>query len=60
MFYGRPDAYAEVMRLSIALNGSFFNTQRMLSQYVLDAYFEGKQSMPVEQVIANSRRPGAA
>jgi len=51
MFYGRPDAYVEVMRLSIALNGSFFNTQRMLSQYVLDAYFEGKQAMPVEQVI---------
>lgn len=60
MFYGRSDAYAEVMRLSIALNGSFFNAQRMLSQYVLDAYFEGKQSMPVEQVIANNRRPGAA
>jgi starch phosphorylase len=60
MFYERSDAYAEVMRLSIALNASFFNTQRMLSQYVLDAYFEGKQSMPVEQVIANSRRSGAA
>src|SRR6516225_7381079 len=58
MFYGRPDAYGEVMRLSIALNGSFFNSQRMLSQYVLDAYFEGKQAMPVEQVIANSRRTG--
>ena len=42
MFYGRPDAYGEVMRQTIALNGSFFNTQRMLSQYVLDAYFEGK------------------
>jgi starch phosphorylase len=60
MFYGRPDAYVEVMRLSIALNASFFNTQRMLSQYVLDAYFEGKQSMPVEQVIADNRRSGAA
>jgi starch phosphorylase len=60
MFYGRSGAYAEVMRLSIALNASFFNTQRMLAQYVLDAYFEGKQSMPVEQVIANSRRSGAA
>lgn len=60
MFYGRPDAYAEVMRLSIALNGSFFNTQRMLAQYVLDAYFEGKSSTPVEQVIADNRRSGAA
>jgi starch phosphorylase len=60
IFYSRPARYAETMRLSIALNGSFFNTQRMLSQYILDAYFEGKKAMPVEQVIANNRRPGAA
>ena len=25
---------------AIALNGSFFNTQRMVLQYVLNAYFE--------------------
>ena len=29
MFYGRPNRYIEVMRYTIALNGSFFNTQRM-------------------------------
>ena len=28
------------MRHAIALNGSFFNTQRMLQQYVLRAYFD--------------------
>ncbi|MGH9358488.1 MAG: alpha-glucan family phosphorylase [Terriglobia bacterium] len=39
MFYGRPSAFAEVMRLAIALNGSFFNTQRMVAQYVANAYF---------------------
>ncbi|MBZ5491927.1 MAG: alpha-glucan family phosphorylase [Acidobacteriia bacterium] len=60
LFYGRPDAYAEVMRLSIALNGSFFNTQRMLAQYVLDAYFEGKSAMPAEHAVANSRHSDAA
>ncbi len=38
MFYGRPQRYIEVMRSSIALNGSFFNTQRMLWQYVGNAY----------------------
>ena len=38
MFYGQKNSYAEVMRLSIALNGSFFNTQRMLAQYVTNAY----------------------
>jgi glycogen phosphorylase len=39
MYYSHPDAYAEVMRSTIALNGSFFNTQRMLAQYVLNAYY---------------------
>ena len=39
LFYGRPNAFGEVMRSTIALNGSFFNTQRMLSQYVRNAYF---------------------
>ncbi len=38
MFYGRPQRYTEVMRWAIALNGSFFNTQRMLQQYVANAY----------------------
>jgi starch phosphorylase len=38
MFYQRPRAYAEVMRSAIALNGSFFNAQRMLSQYLKNAY----------------------
>jgi len=38
MFYTKPDAYAQVMRSAIAVNGSFFNTQRMISQYLLDAY----------------------
>lgn len=37
-FYKRPDAYAEVMRSAIAMNGSFFNAQRMVSQYVKNAY----------------------
>jgi starch phosphorylase len=40
MFYGRPDAYAAVMRSAIAINGSFFNTQRMVSQYISNAYFQ--------------------
>src|SRR3954465_6762748 len=41
LFYGLPFAYAEVMRAAIALNGSFFNTQRMVRQYVHNAYFPG-------------------
>ncbi|HXJ17658.1 MAG TPA: alpha-glucan family phosphorylase [Candidatus Polarisedimenticolia bacterium] len=38
MFYRQPEAYGQVMRSTIALNGSFFNTQRMLSQYLRNAY----------------------
>jgi len=39
LFYGLPMAYAEMRRHSIALNGSFFNTQRMVEQYVRNAYW---------------------
>lgn len=38
MFYTRPNPFVEVMRSTIALNGAFFNAQRMLSQYALNAY----------------------
>jgi|GEM_PF-2207988 len=39
LFYRQPDRFVEVMRHAIALNGSFFNTQRMVLQYVQKAYF---------------------
>jgi starch phosphorylase len=49
LFYSQPQAYAQIMRSTIAVNGSFFNTQRMVAQYLLDAYFprgEDNQSEP--------------
>ncbi len=39
MFYKDQGQWRRVMRSTIALNGSFFNTQRMLEQYVINAYF---------------------
>jgi starch phosphorylase len=39
LFYNHRDRFVELMRHAIAINGSFFNTQRMLQQYVLSAYF---------------------
>jgi starch phosphorylase len=39
-FYHDRLEFANVMRHAIALNGSFFNTQRMMQQYVLNAYFK--------------------
>ncbi len=44
MYYGRRHRYVEVMRSSIALNGSFFNTQRMVLQYVSNAYLHRNSS----------------
>ena len=41
MFYQRPLAYAEVMRSAISHNGSFFNAQRMMSQYLRNVYEPG-------------------
>lgn len=38
MYYSRPEKYAEVMRNAIALNASFFNAQRMITQYLQNAY----------------------
>lgn len=41
MFYNRPAAFSSVMRSCIALNGSYFNAQRMVMQYVQNAYSPG-------------------
>jgi hypothetical protein len=38
LFYKEPDKFAEVMRSAIEINGSFFNTQRMMFQYIRNAY----------------------
>jgi starch phosphorylase len=38
LYYNDRQKYLEVMLHAIAINGSFFNTQRMVQQYVTDAY----------------------
>ena len=37
-FYRQPDRFVDIMRHAIALNGSFFHTQRMLQEYLCKAY----------------------
>ena len=49
LFYHHPLGYAEVMRGAMALNGSFFNSQRMLLQYIQDAYSEARPHWPAAQ-----------
>jgi len=39
LFYQEHERFIDVMLHTIALNGSFFNTHRMIQQYVLKAYF---------------------
>lgn len=39
LFYGDRGRFVNIMLHAIALNGSFFNTHRMIQQYVLKAYF---------------------
>ncbi|HMC28777.1 MAG TPA: alpha-glucan family phosphorylase, partial [Verrucomicrobiae bacterium] len=50
MFYGTPSRYTEVMRSAIALNGSFFNTQRMVQQYLANAYMLREVNPPAIRV----------
>jgi glycogen phosphorylase len=55
LFYRQPDEWRRVMRSTIALNGPYFNTHRMLEQYVLNAYFPERRpvSAPaLEPVLA--------
>lgn len=40
IYYHERHRFLDIMRHSIALNGAYFTTQRMLLQYVLNAYFE--------------------
>jgi starch phosphorylase len=55
LFYGRPSRFAEIMRSTIAINGSFFNSQRMVSQYVANAYFPEKEQTAHKTVSAGQR-----
>ncbi|MHC5002960.1 MAG: alpha-glucan family phosphorylase [Planctomycetota bacterium] len=39
LFYKRRERFVGIMQHAMALNGSFFNTERMMREYVLKAYF---------------------
>jgi starch phosphorylase len=44
-YYREPERFVETMRHAIAMNGAFFNTQRMVAQYLHNAYRLGPASM---------------
>ena len=37
-YYNQREKWVDIMRACIGINGSFFNTHRMVRQYVLQAY----------------------
>ena len=39
MFYKNREKWIDIMQQSISVNASYFNTQRMVQEYILDAYF---------------------
>jgi hypothetical protein len=47
LFYQNRDRYIDVMLHCIALNGSFFNSHRMLQQYVIAAVCD--QCLPISE-----------
>ena len=60
MFYSRPEVYGQIMRCTIAVNGSFFNTQRMLSQFAREAYFPNTSHTGSETTAPVVRPPGGS
>jgi starch phosphorylase len=51
LYYQRRPEWNALMGTTIAHNGSFFNTQRMLQQYLVNAYYpEGEQHFSAEEL----------
>jgi starch phosphorylase len=50
LYYRQPEQWARIMQLCIAINGSYFNTNRMLEQYVANAYFPEQHQRPRVQM----------
>jgi len=49
-YYGNRERYLEIMRSCISINASFFNSQRMVLQYVAEAYRDSH--VPTDAVVA--------
>jgi glycogen phosphorylase len=45
LYYSDPEQWRTIMRSTIALNGSFFNTHRMLQEYISNAYYPDNASI---------------
>jgi starch phosphorylase len=57
LYLKSPEAWGKLMRTTIAYNGSFFNTNRMVKQYIRNAYYPVNmlETAKVEETQAVSR-----
>ena len=39
LYLDTPEKWAHIMRTTLAFNGSYFNTNRMVKQYTRNAYY---------------------
>ncbi|RZU42277.1 alpha-glucan family phosphorylase [Edaphobacter modestus] len=53
-FWANPNAWARLQQHCIGINGTFFNTQRMLGQYFSNAYFPSGPSRFQQERLADS------
>ena len=54
LYYKDQPGWRKLMQSTIAMNGSFFNTQRMLEQYISNAYYPEKKASYSAQVLEHS------
>ena len=50
-YYHEPERFAEIMRYAIAINGSYFTTERMVREYITNAYREASTPTAVREPI---------
>ena len=48
LWLAEPEKWGRLMRTTIAFNGSYLNTDRMVRQYTRNAYYPGKLKEPVK------------
>jgi starch phosphorylase len=54
LYYQDKQGWRKLIQTTIAMNGSFFNTQRMLEQYVTNAYYPEKKESYSAQMLEQS------
>ena len=47
LYQKSPEHWARLMRNTVAFNASFFNTDRMVQQYIRNAYYPAPLLAPV-------------